>query len=460
MAKGQPSGTATTVWMIVFAGLWLTATVFLVILYTGQEDLKNEAARLASRNATLISPNEDRSIELVKSAREGGPTVVGLIEESRSKMAELAVGSPSESPATIRTKRDQLLGSIRTDKLFSNAERFDNLSYHEALSRLYTSMKSEVELRKTAESRAAQLEAEVTKLVEADATRRNEFDRATKETADKLAICQGDHSDYRGQSDTAVRRLESELDEIKRRSTAELTNERRLRLTAEQKLAQLQERFAAQREKLGGLAIGPDDLSTARRADGRILTAVPGDKVVYISLGAKDSLVLGLQFAVYSAQTGIPADGRGKAQLEVVSIFPTSAECRIVWIAPNSVILEGDLIANPIYDPAQPPTFLVLGEFDLDRDGILDRNGSAAVEALISNWGGKVASELTPLTDFVVLGAPPRKPREGRDGGLVSTTAGSQSEWDRYNTLAESARSMSVPILTQNVFLNFLGYTR
>jgi hypothetical protein len=136
----------------------------------------------------------------------------------------------------------------------------------------------------------------------------------------------------------------------------------------------------------------------------------------------------------------------------VATIFPTSAECKILWKAPNAVLLEGDLIANPVYDPSKPPTFLVLGQFDLNRDGAMDREGAANIEALISNWGGKVSKELTPMTDFIVLGAPPRKPR-----GTAPPTG--QSEWDVYNQTVETARSMSVPILTQNVFLNFLGYS-
>jgi hypothetical protein len=116
-------------------------------------------------------------------------------------------------------------------------------------------------------------------------------------------------------------------------------------------------------------------------------------------------------------------------------------------------------VANPVYDPTRPPTFLMLGEFDLDRDGVLDRTGPAAVEALIANWGGKVTNELTPLTDFVVLGAPPQKPRTSTDGSLVSATA-SPTAWDTYNATAEAARSMSVPVMTQNVFLSFLGYAK
>jgi hypothetical protein len=208
--------------------------------------------------------------------------------------------------------------------------------------------------------------------------------------------------------------------------------------------------------------IGPQELSTARQPDGRILTAVPGDEVVYIDLGRNDRLVLGIAFAVYSADDGIPADGRAKARIEVVSIDEEAAECKIVGVAPNEIILEGDLIANPIYEPNRAVGFLVVGEFDLDHDGVLDADGAAAVESLIIEWGGTLSSEVTALTDFVVLGGAPRRPRPLPEG------APEQAErhrmvlqvYDHYVKTAEAARTLAVPILTQEVFLNFLGYTR
>jgi hypothetical protein len=115
MAKQQGGASAVTVWMIIFAALWLTATVFLVILYTGQEDLKTEMKRFQDDNRKLISSSQRSSLALVKEAREDGPTVVGLIEEARSKTAELASGDPADTPASVLTKRDGLLNSIRTE---------------------------------------------------------------------------------------------------------------------------------------------------------------------------------------------------------------------------------------------------------------------------------------------------------------------------------------------------------
>ena len=69
MTRIQQGVNAITVWMIVFVALWLTSTVFLVIMYTGQEDLNTEIARLTAANERLISPQQERSIELVRPAR-------------------------------------------------------------------------------------------------------------------------------------------------------------------------------------------------------------------------------------------------------------------------------------------------------------------------------------------------------------------------------------------------------
>jgi len=69
MAKGQQQGVnAITVWMIVFVGMWLTSTVFLVILYTGQEKLNEENVRLRASYAKTINDQQQRSIELAKNA--------------------------------------------------------------------------------------------------------------------------------------------------------------------------------------------------------------------------------------------------------------------------------------------------------------------------------------------------------------------------------------------------------
>lgn len=460
MAKGSQQGVSGgTVWMIVFAAAWLTSTVFLVIIYTGQADLLNETARLQAANRRLISPAEEKAIELIKGAQETGPTVAGLLEEARGQTAALATGEGTDAAGAVRQKRDAILKAIRDDNVVPKAESFEDVSLHEALIWLYESFRAERELRLAAEDRAEQNEGQVAQFTEASAKQKADFDKRVQETVQQLAECDANRNTYRGERDKGVEKIEKDFAESRARNDLDLTKERQARKAAEDRLKDLQLRLASQQERFGELLIGPEKLSTARQADGKILTAVPGDDVVYINLGRRAGMVLGLQFGVFSSLKGIPEDGRGKAQIEVVSIGESSSECRIVGVAPSQVIVKEDLIANPVFDPNRPLTFVVMGEFDLDRDGILDRDGAGTLESLITTWGGQVSQEINPLTDFVVLGAAPKRPKAPAEGTAASATADpAVAAWNQYNQVVERTRTLSVPTLTQDVFLNFLGY--
>ncbi len=61
----------------------------------------------------------------------------------------------------------------------------------------------------------------------------------------------------------------------------------------------------------------------------------------------------------------------------------------------------------------------------------------------------------------VVLGAAPRRPKPARDVTSEQTARAkaSQEVYDRYDETLRLANKMAVPILTQEVFLDFLGYT-
>lgn len=448
--------------MIVFAAAWLASTVFLVILYTGRQELLDENARLRQQKEKYASSDEDRSIEVVKLAKpasEGGPTVAGLLEQARSQTAALATGTPADDVATIRTKRNQLASEIQSDKLLSDATSFQEASLADAAAKLYASYKALHDKWKKAEDTLLSLDAEVGKLRDASAAFQADCDGRMKDLADQLAKVEAERNTTRKERDDAVALIEADFKKQGDQNTAELTKVRQSNQACQQQLAESRERYGALREKLGGMIGGPEELSTARQPDGRVLTAIPGDPVVYINLGAQSALTLGLQFAVYSAETGIPADGRSKGVIEVVSISDSSAECRILQLGRNQVILAGDLVANPVYDPKRPLSFSVFGEFDLDRDGQPDRDGAASIEALIARWGGQLTKEINPLTDFVVLGAAPVRPRSASELSPEQAEANKvrQRIWDEYHRTLETAKSLSVPIMTQDVFLNFLG---
>lgn len=462
MARVQLKGVnSITVWMIVFVSLWLTSTVLLVIMYTQQEELSDQAAKVQQDNERLITGTERRSVELFQRAQPGGPTVVGLLEGARAETAELATGEPGDSPAAVRTKLDEFLAAIRSDDIVPKPRSYQDVSYQDALTMLYESFRADHVVRLQASSRVEELEGEVDRLVKANAEQQSSFDKRTRELGDQFAEAEADRQTKLKERDEAVEALARRFDEQRTLTEADLTRVRQENAALTEQIDGLRERFAAFQSKFGELLIGPEELATARKPDGRILTAVPGDNVVYIDLGRDDMLTLGLKFAVYPADAGITAEGGSKAQIEVVSIAEQSAECRIVSVANAQVILPNDLIANPIYDRDRQLTFVVLGEFDLNHDGVLDPGGAAFVGSMIINWGGLLSDELTALTDFAIVGRAPRRPRSNADTSpeRAERARTMQEAFDRYNTVLASAQSLSVPILTQEVFLNFLGYS-
>lgn len=462
MARVQQQGVnAVTIWMIIFVVLWLTSTVFLVVLYTGQEDMQRQMTAAQSAKNRAISNQEESSLELVRQAREGGPTAVGLIDAARGLTAELATGNADDAPGTVREKRDGILEQIRGDALVEQANRYANASLLEALETLYGAYRTNHALLEDAQMRAEELEGRVTELTRINAAQKDELDEQATQLAERIEAIEADRTAYRVSRDEQIAGLQTEFGERSTQADADLTRERQRRAGLAEQYEDLQDRFGQLQEKLGLSQVKPEPLSTARLADGTVLTAVPGDPVVYIDLGREDQLTLGLEFAIYSAETGIPEDGRSKARIEVVSISPSSAECKIVAVHGNEVILEGDLVANPIYDPTRPLTFMVTGAFDLNRDGSLDSGGAAGVRALVANWGGVLTDDLNAQTDFVVLGAAPARPRSSGDLSPDEEEVNErvQERYERYVSTVEAASSLGVPVLTQDVFLRFLGYT-
>lgn len=461
MAKMQQGVGAITVWMIVFVALWLTSTVFLVVLYTGQEELKAENRRLNEDNQRLISSAQRNAIPQFQEAKSSGPTLAGLLEDARKQTAELATGGEgADNVATIRTKRDELIKSIERDKIAPDSGDYTGLSFLQVSRKLYESLKSGVQGQAGAERRVAELEAQVEELIQTNLAQKTDFEKRAQELASQVEEVEAGRAAFRREQEEAKDRLQRDFEQRLQQNDTVLAQVRQARATLEDENRELQQRVRQTQEKFGELMIQPKELATARTPDGMVLTAIPGDEVVYVNLGRKHQVTLGLQFSVYAGDAEIPADGKGKARVEVVSIQDDSAECRKVWVDPRQVILEGDWIANPVYDAKRPLSFAVAGAFDLDRDGAHDPAGAEIIEALVADWGGKIVAEPNALTDFVVLGAPPRRPRAAVNPSAeeADRSRRAQESLEHYERIVATANSLAIPILPQQLFLNFLGY--
>ncbi len=438
-AKGGVSG--IHVWLIAFVALWLTSTVLLVLLYTDQKD--------------LVSKNDDLREQL-----DSNQTRLRTTEQARAALATTATGEAADAPETAKSKLSELGAQMSDDEVLPDGVMLDEGSYLQALEILYQALKSHNQLLSTAQARNQELVDQLDALSSANTAQKTAFDEQIAELGRKLNELKESWEDYGTMRDREVDGFDQKLRDLDARFSGDIQKQRAETKRVLTKFDELQNRYGELQERLGELQITPQELITARQADGYVVTAKPGEEVVYIDLGRDAGMVLGLQFAVYSAGSGIPADGQGKARIEVVNIFDSAAECRIVEIHGREPILEGDVVANPVFDRERSLQFMVLGRFDIDGDGQVDVEGDRQIESLVENWGGTVARELSARVDFLVVGAAPPKPFSFPDATPEAQQRNEvrQKAYDSFNDTLQTAQSLSIPILTQSVFMHFLGY--
>ncbi len=441
----QRSGgvTAVHVWLIAFVALWLTSTVLLVWLYTDQAGYKQRA------DDAMATSSRTR-------------TELDAARQSMGRVTELATGSADDDEATVASKVGDLHARIRQDNLVPDASAFDDPTggLLVGMTALYEAYVGEHNARTKAEARADEMAGEVERLTAEKTEREQTFGQHVDELVAQVQSLETDHTNYRQQRDTEMDGVEGRIEALEQQGARDIQQQRTQSEGLEQERDEYKSRLDDLQAKLGELLITPSPLITARQGDGAVLTAKYGEDVVYINLGARHNLTVGMQFAVYAADQEIPADGRGKARIEVARVFENSAECVIRELLGRSPIVEGDVINNPIYEKDRSLTFVVAGRFDLDGDGADDSAGAEAIEALIRAWGGQVTDAVTARVDFVVVGSAPVPPSsvEAASPEGAARQEAVREAFEVYAQRVETAQALSVPILTEEVFLHFLGY--
>jgi hypothetical protein len=235
-------------------------------------------------------------------------------------------------------------------------------------------------------------------------------------------------------------------------------------------IAQKDKQIQTLQQRLGDIRLNPNE-ATIQKPDGQIVR-LPGNNLAVINLGLGDHVAQGMTFEVYDKYAGIPALGadgtregempKGKASIEVMKIGPGFSECRIIRKEAGHNMVQGDLIANLVYDKTQKYNFVVYGDFDLDGDGRASAGDAEVIRRLITAWGGNVVNDVNVNTDFIVMGVEPKvDAAPSKDANAVEQAAHQRAvaELDKYLDVRKQAMSLNIPILNQNRFLNFVGYT-
>jgi hypothetical protein len=151
----------------------------------------------------------------------------------------------------------------------------------------------------------------------------------------------------------------------------------------------------------------------------------------------------------------------GKGSLEVIQVGPGISECRMVKVTPGAQIFVGDIVANLVYDRNLKWSFKVYGNFDLDQNGMATAADTEIVKRLIVQWGSRLSEQVTPDTDFVVLGKEPEVPTVDKDSATpldVFEQEKAEAALRAYEEVRNKALELGIPVLNQNRFLYLIGY--
>ena len=384
-------------------------------------------------------------------------TVFAVMGKDLAMMAHLIAGKEEAVGATLKDEVDGLLKRIAAEKTgVINAQ--DTLL--EAVRGLDEELDSQLKRNETLSQQLAEKEALVTSRTQELDSVRLIFEEQVGQLKTQISDAADDFTNKLAEKETQLSEMANDL-EVKEQQLQQLIREgdkekRELQLEITRK----DHKIAKLNKDIQDLKGSFDPEAILRKADGRILRAIPGSDVVYINLGANDNIKVGMGFVVFS-QTGSRDLGlRGKASLEIATVEENTAECRVLRTKRGQPIMEGDIVVNIAYEEGRRPKFVIRGDFDLNYDGQIDFDGVDAIAGIVRQWGGQIVPELDESVDYIVIGMAPRVVDVGAG---ASDIVRDQAErrllaLSQFRRLIDRARSMYIPVITQSQFLFLTGY--
>lgn len=443
-------GATITILAVATLGLFVTSMIFYAKareatnLKEGVEKTTRDFVSDIDRNDPVVI----RIKEVAKPGTPNGKTVLGYVMNERRDLMQKVTGSDRDTIDAVTkildaAKGTNLVGVIRDrDNTISNlTKRVEDAEADRtrALQDKETESKRVNDIEKRAQATVKSLQDEVDKTkAETDALR--EGIAVLKAQMDTRV------DDIAAGCESRVAALKSDIDKLQ---AERAVNQGRLRQFEEQ---QRGSRFVGQSEYA--------------LIDGQVVVTNGSEGTVTLNIGRKQHVVLGLPFTVYSQGTVIRLDDKtndypaGKATLEVIRVEENSSIARIIREQKGNPVVKGDVVANPMYDPAKQYKFLVYGNFDPQRTGNASAFGANEVKAWIQDWGGETVDKLSGDVDFIVLGERPQIPPQPSSSApieVINFNLDQQRAAQRYDDLLKQATDTAIPVLNENRLRTLLG---
>jgi hypothetical protein len=466
-ARRRKQSNAMLYTLITFVGLFIATTTVAVIYYVKAEEYKTAQAGLDRDMNDIATEGERKAWGTIVGTKQPGKTWLGTMIDYFDKTVVMVVGGVAE-PNSVEVKVNNsnrevsnvqklaqeniTIGDPNTTGLVQIARRLK--------AELDKTINSKLEIQKLLDDLQTSFENANKANFEKEQTLLAEKDKLLQQVAD---ISQKYNENSALLEQTTSEQVQTLRDQLQQtRDDLKALNDEMLKTQEELKLAQND--LKNEKEKLNKIEPGPNREVLAYKPDGQIIVIDDKAQVVHLNIGIDDHVYQGLTFTVYDRGTSVPEDGKGKAEIEVFDVAKTYSAARITQSELRKPILQGDIVANLIWDSKRTNMFVIAGDFDLDNDKMIDYNGDEKIKTLIEKWGGKVADTISIDTNFLVLGNQPQvhqKPTLDEvdiNPRAMEIYNASLQRLSRYNGLRDQAQSLWIPVFTYERFLYFIGY--
>jgi len=468
-ARRRKQSNAMLYTLITFVGLFIATTTVAVIYYVKAEEYRTGEADLQRELNNYVTDRERQAMGTIVGAKLPGETWIGTMVNYHDKTVTLVAGGvaePTSAEVKVNNSNTETANSLKLAQEHIAIGTGDpNLT---GLVQIVQGLKAELD-------KTINAKLEIQKQLDDLQTRFENADKANFEKEQTLLA----EKDKLQQQVADIEQKYNELSTLLEQTTGEQVqtlrdqlqqakddmkalNDNLLKTQEELKLAQAD--LKTEKEKLSKIEPGPNREVLAYEPDGQIILIDDKAQVVHLNIGIDDHVYQGLTFTVYDRGTSVPEDGKGKAEIEVFDVAKTYSSARITKSELRKPILQGDIVANLIWDSSRTNMFVIAGDFDLDNDETIDYNGDEKIKTLIEKWGGKVADTISIDTNFLVLGNQPQvlqKPSLDEldiDPRAMEVYNASLQRLSRYNGLRDQAMSLWIPVFTYDRFLYFIGY--
>lgn len=456
--------------LITFVGLFIVATTIAVIYYVDAEDKKTRLADTENKIEDLADSREQNALGAIVGTRVGTgasrKSWLGTMVGHLDGMTKLIVGGSETTSAEakmndVNTKVGRALQSVKEHIAIADP----NTTLVQIIGDLTAELDNTKKAKLATQKQLNDLEQKFANANKANSEKEQVLQSEKNKLQEQVNQIQADYNDLQvrlEQSTTEqVDTYRNQLEQA--RANLKALNDILLKTQAELKMSE--DIMKRAQQEVMDIKPPPDHEVLAHRADGKIILIDDQAKVVHLNIGSNQHVYRGLTFTVYDRSGAIPKDGKGKAEIEVYDVAETYSAARITRSDAKRPILDGDIVANLIWNSDKTNVFVVAGDFDLDNDGNFDSNAIERITALIEKWGGRVADTISIDTDFLLLGGQPLVPTQQPTFEELEVDPGAMQRYEallqrlnQYNQLQSQAQALWIPVFRYERFLYFIGY--